>query len=189
MRLRSLAKLVCELFFSQRNVKSGRRQLCQKIKQVSSLTTSADKNCHLSSSDGKRTVIPLKPPVDCKPGDRVVIKGYEHETAGGTDLLTQWRLFICSYFYCSYYLPCHNVVVSVQGAQAVDKINKTTTLHVHHVFLYISQSSLRATTTGKCLISGFVGDVNKRQRLPFSFPVLRYGLLDRIQLQKKIANI
>ena len=145
MRLRSLAKLVCELFFSQRNVKSGRRQLCQKIKQVSSLTTSADKNCHLSSSDGKRTVIPLKPPVDCKPGDRVVIKGYEHETAGGTDLLTQWRLFCCSYFYCSYYLPCHNVVVSVQGAQAIDKINKTTTLHVHHAFLCISQSSLRAT--------------------------------------------
>ena len=35
------------------------------------------------SSDGKRQVLPLCPPEDCKPGDRVVVKGYEHETAGG----------------------------------------------------------------------------------------------------------
>ena len=34
-------------------------------------------------SDGKRQVIPLCPPEDCKPGDRVVVQGYEHETAGG----------------------------------------------------------------------------------------------------------
>lgn len=39
----------------------------------------------ITGSDGKRTVIPLKPPVDCKPGDRVVIQGYEHETAGDPD--------------------------------------------------------------------------------------------------------
>lgn len=39
----------------------------------------------ITGSDGTRTVIPLKPPVDCKPGDRVVIKGYEHETAGDPD--------------------------------------------------------------------------------------------------------
>lgn len=37
------------------------------------------------SSDGKRQVTPLCPPTDCKPGDRVVIQGYEHETAGGID--------------------------------------------------------------------------------------------------------
>lgn len=36
-----------------------------------------------SSSEGKRQVTPLCPPADCKPGDRVVIKGYEHEIAGG----------------------------------------------------------------------------------------------------------
>ena len=35
------------------------------------------------STDGKRQVIPLNPPAECKPGDRVVVKGYEHETAGG----------------------------------------------------------------------------------------------------------
>ena len=35
------------------------------------------------SSDGKRQVLPLSPPAECKPGDRVVVQGYEHETAGG----------------------------------------------------------------------------------------------------------
>ena len=39
-----------------------------------------------SSSEGKRQVTPLCPPADCKPGDRVVVKGYEHEIAGGMNL-------------------------------------------------------------------------------------------------------
>ena len=34
------------------------------------------------------------------------------------------------------------------------------------------------TTTWKCLISRFVEDVNTRQRLSFSFPELRYSLLE-----------
>lgn len=39
----------------------------------------------ITGPDGKRQVTPLSPPADCKPGDRVVIKGYEHETAGAPD--------------------------------------------------------------------------------------------------------
>ncbi|XP_074626793.1 tyrosine--tRNA ligase, cytoplasmic-like isoform X1 [Acropora palmata] len=39
----------------------------------------------ITGSEGKRQVSPLCPPADCKPGDRVVIKGYEHEIAGAPD--------------------------------------------------------------------------------------------------------
>ncbi|XP_067050176.1 tyrosine--tRNA ligase, cytoplasmic-like isoform X1 [Acropora muricata] len=39
----------------------------------------------ITGSEGKRQVTPLCPPADCKPGDRVVIKGYEHEIAGAPD--------------------------------------------------------------------------------------------------------
>ncbi|PFX34106.1 Tyrosine--tRNA ligase, cytoplasmic [Stylophora pistillata] len=39
----------------------------------------------VTGTDGKRQVIPLNPPAECKPGDRVVVKGYEHETAGEPD--------------------------------------------------------------------------------------------------------
>ena len=34
-----------------------------------------------------------------------------------------------------------------------------------------------STTTWKCVVSRFVEDANTRQRLPFSFPELQYGLL------------
>ena len=52
------------------------------------------------------------------------------------------------------------------------KNGKTTTLHMHHSF---------GTFLGRhCagLISRFVGGVNTRQRLPFSFLELRYSLLE-----------
>ncbi|XP_044177813.1 tyrosine--tRNA ligase, cytoplasmic-like [Acropora millepora] len=39
----------------------------------------------ITGSEGKRQVTPLCPPADCKPGDRVVVKGYEHEIAGAPD--------------------------------------------------------------------------------------------------------
>ncbi|KAJ7321791.1 hypothetical protein OS493_033900 [Desmophyllum pertusum] len=41
----------------------------------------------ITGSDGKRQVLPLSPPAECKPGDRVVVQGYEHETAGAPDEL------------------------------------------------------------------------------------------------------
>ena len=53
-------------------------------------------------------------------------------------------------------------------------MGKTTTLHAHHAFLYISLRHF-TTTTGKCLISSFMEDVNK-QRLNFlSLSELEYG--------------
>ena len=52
------------------------------------------------------------------------------------------------------------------------KNGKTTTLHMHHSF----GTFLGRHCTG--LISRFVGGVNTRQRLPFSFLELRYSLLE-----------
>jgi hypothetical protein len=36
--------------------------------------------------DGKREIVPLDPPADSKPGDRVTVEGYEHEKHGGSEL-------------------------------------------------------------------------------------------------------
>ena len=48
---------------------------------------------------------------------------------------------------------------------AMGLLSKTTSLHVHHAFLYISLPLLHVTTrTWKCLISHFMEDVNKRRR-------------------------
>ena len=33
--------------------------------------------------DGKREIVPLDPPADSKPGDRVTVEGYEHDKLGG----------------------------------------------------------------------------------------------------------
>ena len=44
------------------------------------------------------------------------------------------------------------------------------------------------TTTWKCLISGFVEDVNTRQRLSFSFPELWYSLL-KFNTRKKCQHL
>lgn len=47
------------------------------------------------SPDGKRQVIPLIPPEGSKPGDRVVVKGYEHETHGGNARFIFRCPFLC----------------------------------------------------------------------------------------------
>ena len=52
------------------------------------------------------------------------------------------------------------------------KNGKTTTLHMHHSFA----TFLCRHCAG--LVSPFVGGVNTRQRLPFSFLELRYSLLE-----------
>ena len=54
--------------------------------------------------------------------------------------------------------------------KAIGLLRKTTTLRVHHAFLYIS-----LTTTKKCLIASFVEDVNKRGRISFSLSTLECG--------------
>ena len=58
--------------------------------------------------------------------------------------------------------------------KATGLLRKTTTLHVHHAFLYISLPSL-PTTTWKCLIASFVEDVNKRRRIYLSLSKLECG--------------
>ena len=44
------------------------------------------------------------------------------------------------------------------------KISKTTTLHVHHAFLYISLPSLHDYDVN-CLISRFIDNLNIRRRI------------------------
>ena len=55
-------------------------------------------------------------------------------------------------------------------------ISKTTTLHVHHPFLYISFLFLHDFDM-KMPISRFMEDVNKQQRNFISLPELEYGHL------------
>ena len=61
--------------------------------------------------------------------------------------------------------------------KAIGWISKSTTLYVHHVFLYMSCRHC-TTTTRKCLISRLEGDVTRRQRLSSSFPVIWHSPLE-----------
>ena len=72
-------------------------------------------------------------------------------------------------------------------AMTTSTSSRTTTLYVHHAFLYILCSHC-TTTRWQCLNSRFVEDGNTRQWLSFSFPEL-WSQSFRIQLEKKIANI
>ena len=60
--------------------------------------------------------------------------------------------------------------------KTIGLISKTTTLHVHRPFLYISFPFCK-TTTWKCLISRFMEDVNKQRRNFISLSELEYGPL------------
>ena len=53
-------------------------------------------------------------------------------------------------------------------------MGKTTTLQSHHAFLYISLRHF-TTTTGKCLISSFMEDVNKVRLNFLSLSEFKYG--------------
>jgi len=59
---------------------------------------------------------------------------------------------------------------NVNGKKAIGLISKTTTLHVHHTFLYISLPALHDYDGKMPILSRFVEDVNVRQRLSF-FPL------------------
>ena len=37
--------------------------------------------------DGQRVVVPLDPPAESKPGDRVYVEGYSHEEHGGNFII------------------------------------------------------------------------------------------------------
>ena len=47
---------------------------------------------------------PLDPPADSKPGDRVFVDGYQHETAGGM---------------CSIYWILHDVSINVSSSLSI----------------------------------------------------------------------
>ena len=67
--------------------------------------------------------------------------------------------------------------IDENGKKAMGSISKTTTLHVHHAFLYISLPSLHVCDV-KFLISRSVEDVNIRQRISFSFSNLAYSAFE-----------
>ena len=59
--------------------------------------------------------------------------------------------------------------MNVNGKKAIGLISKTTTLHVHHFFLYISLPALHDYDVKMPILSRFVEVVNVRQGL-FFFP-------------------
>ena len=90
-------------------------------------------------------------------------------------------------------LRCHggdeNDNDNVKKAKLLDWIGKTTPLHVQHAFQYISFNYRHCTTTtGKCLISRFMEDVNKR-RLTVFFIFLNLNMALRNSAQKEFACI
>ena len=54
------------------------------------------------------------------------------------------------------------------------KISKITTLHVHHVFLYISLPSLHDYDVINCLISRLIDNVNIRRRISLTLCIPGY---------------
>ena len=71
-------------------------------------------------------------------------------------------------------LRCHDDDDYENVKKAIDWISKTTTLHLHLAFLYISLRHC-ATTTGKCLMSRFMeDDINKRRLNVLSLSEIEY---------------
>ena len=58
--------------------------------------------------------------------------------------------------------------------KAIGLLSKTTSLHVHHAFLYISLPLLYDYDV-KCLVSRFMEDVNKRRQTFLSLSKLECG--------------
>ena len=63
----------------------------------------------------------------------------------------------------------------VNVKKAIGLITKTTIVHVHHAFLYISLPTLHDYDVLKCLISRFTEEVHKQRRNFFSLSELGYG--------------
>ena len=61
-------------------------------------------------------------------------------------------------------LRCHYGDGNENVKKQLVKVSKTTTLHVHHAFLYISLPSLHDYDV-ICLISRFIDNVNIRRRI------------------------
>ena len=70
-------------------------------------------------------------------------------------------------------LRCHYGDGNENVKKQLVKISKTTTLHVHHAFLYISLPSLHDYDV-ICLISRFIDNVNIRRRISLALFKLGY---------------
>ena len=68
--------------------------------------------------------------------------------------------------------------------RTIGLLSKTTTLYVHHTFLYISLPSLHDYDV-KCLISRFMEDVNKRWLIFLSLSKLKCGPL---KINSRVRN-
>ena len=55
--------------------------------------------------DGQRVVIPLDPPANSKPGDRVFVEGFTHEQHGG--------IFLSFFFFFKIFLKKQNIKFKV----------------------------------------------------------------------------
>ena len=70
-------------------------------------------------------------------------------------------------------LRCHYGDGNENVKKQLVKVSKTTTLHVHHAFLYISLPSLHDYDVN-CLISRFMDNVNKRRRISLTLGIPGY---------------
>ena len=60
--------------------------------------------------------------------------------------------------------------INESGKNAIGLISKTTILHMHQAFLYISLLPMHGYNVEMPIFSSFVEDLNTRQRLSSSFP-------------------
>ena len=66
--------------------------------------------------------------------------------------------------------------------KTIGLISKTTTLHVHHAFIFAFLCHFFTTTTWRCLILRFMEYVNKQQRNLFFFSLSNLDMVPWIQL-------
>ena len=61
--------------------------------------------------------------------------------------------------------------------KTIGLISKTTTLHVHHAFIFAFLCHFCTTTTWRCLILRFMDNVNKQRRNLFFFSLLNLDMV------------
>ena len=62
-------------------------------------------------------------------------------------------------------------------SKTIGLISKTSTLHVHHSFIFAFVCHFCTTTTWRCLILRFMDNVNKQRRNLFSFSLLNLDMI------------
>ena len=79
------------------------------------------------------------------------------------------RLFFHQACASTWWLRISNDKTATRTLKKKVLISKTTTLHVHHAFIFAFLCHFCATTTRRCLILRFVDNVNKQRWNLFSF--------------------